>query len=97
VSLPDSEIERLIHETIDEINQQTPPNRRIAKSAESVIVGAGSPLDSLGIINFLVSLEARISASTGRSVALLNDEVLNDPDGPLRTIESIQRFIVGRI
>ena len=92
-----SEIEKLIHETIDEINEQTPPERRIAKSPSAIIVGKGSTLDSLGIINFLVSLEARVAASTGHSVSLLNDDALNAPDGPMHTVESIQRFISERI
>jgi hypothetical protein len=91
------EIEKLIHETIDEINGQTPPDRRIDKSSQAVIVGTGSTLDSLGIINFLVSLEAKVAASTGHTVSLLNDDTLNDPDGPLRTVESIERFISERI
>ena len=92
-----SDIEKMIHDTIDEINEQTPPDRRIEKSSHAVIVGPGSTLDSLGIINFLVSLEARVAAATGHSVSLLNDDTLNDPSGPLRTVESIQRFIAQRI
>ena len=91
------EIEKLIHETIDEINEQTPAERRIDKSSQAVIVGAGSTLDSLGIINFLVSLEAKVAASMGHSVSLLNDDTLNDPNNPLRTLESIEKFISERI
>ncbi len=92
-----SEIERLIHETIDEINEQTPPDRRIAKSSQAVIVGMGSTLDSLGIINFLVSLEAKVATSMGRTVSLLSDDTLSDPNGPLHTVESIERFIAEQI
>jgi hypothetical protein len=92
-----SDIEKLIHETIDEINEQTPADRRIEKSSQAVIVGTGSTLDSLGIINFLISLEAKVAVLTGTSVSLLNDDTLNDPNGPLRTVESIEKFISERI
>lgn len=92
-----SEIKKLIHETIDEINEQIPPDRRIEKLPHAVIVGRGSALDSLGIINFLVSLEAKVAAATGHSVQLLNDDTLSDPSGPLHTVESIERFIAQRI
>jgi len=92
-----TEISRLIYETIDEINEQSPPDRKISKSEQTVIVGEGSALDSLGIINFLVSLEERVAAFTGRSVTLLNDEVLSDPARPLRTLALIEKFISEQI
>jgi len=92
-----SEVEQLIHETIDEINKQTPADRRIAKSPQAVIVGVGSTLDSLGIINFLVSLEAKVAVVTGCAVSLLNEEALTESMGPLHTVESIQRFILKQM
>jgi hypothetical protein len=90
-------IEKLIHETIDEINEQVPPDQKLAKRSDAIVVGAGSPWDSLGIINFLVSLEARVAASTGRSLILVDESLLGDPDGPLRTVASIERYIVERV
>jgi hypothetical protein len=92
-----SEIAKLIHQTIDEINEQTPPEGRVGKTPQTIIVGPGSTLDSLGIINFLVTLEAKVAESTGRTVNLLNDDTLSDPQGPLRTVELIERFISERI
>jgi hypothetical protein len=92
-----SEIELLIHETIDEINKQTPPDRRIDKSPQAVIVGIGSTLDSLGIINFLVSLEAKVAVATGCAVSLLSEEALTDSKGPLHTVESIRGFILRQM
>jgi len=86
-------IGKLIEETIDEINASTPADRRIAKLAQTVIVGQGSTLDSLGVINFLTALEEKVVASTGRSVSLLNEKTLTDGDGSLRTIAMIERFI----
>ena len=92
-----TEISRLIYETIDEINEQSPPDRKIGKSEQTVIVGEGSALDSLGIINFLVSLEERVAAFTGRSVNLLDDDVLSDPAHPLRTLALIEKFVSEQI
>ena len=90
-------IGKLIEETIDEINASTPPDRRIAKVAETVIVGQGSTLDSLGVINFLTSLEEKVALSTGRSVSLLNESTLSDGDNSLRTIAMIERFITEQL
>jgi hypothetical protein len=92
-----SVIAKLIDETIDEVNELTSPDRRIAKLSETVIVGQGSTLDSLGVVNFLTALEEKVAVSTGRSVSLLNEDTLTNPDGPLRTIAMIERYIADQI
>ena len=91
------EILLLIDAAIDEINAQTSSQRRVAKSEGTVIVGAGSSLDSLGIINLLVSLEAKVAGATGHTVNLLNDDALNDPTGSLHTVASIAEYILQQI
>ena len=92
-----SAIARLIEETIDEVNAAVPPDRRIENQPGTVIVGKGSSLDSLAIINFLTALEERVAVSTGHSVNLLNEDALTNPDGPLRTIALIERFISAQL
>ena len=49
----------LIYETIDIVNQQLPAARRLARSPETVIVGPGGSLDSLGIVTFVLALEEK--------------------------------------
>jgi len=90
-------IAKLIEDTIDEINAFTPLERRIEKLPGTVIVGKGSALDSLGVINFLTALEEKVAVSTGRSVSLLSEDALTNPDSPLHTIALIERFISAQL
>lgn len=92
-----NDIEKLIHETIDEVNEFLPSEGRMEKSPQTVIVGAGSNLDSLSIVNFLTTLEEKVAASTGRAISLLTEDALTNPDGPLRTIGRIEKFLSGQI
>ena len=72
---------RILYETIDVVNQQLPPARRLRKAPETVIVGASGSLDSLGIVNFIVTLEEKAGEVLGAPVQLLDEAMLVD-DGP---------------
>ncbi len=71
---------RVVYEAIDVVNHQLPRERRLAKSPDTVIVGAGGPLDSLGIVTFVVALEEKASDALGRPVTLLDDALTLDAD-----------------
>mgnify|MGYP001549966675 CR=1 FL=1 len=88
-----TDIEALIFSTIDEVNGQLPPEGKLAKSADTVIVGEEGVLDSLGVINFLVSLEEKVAAATGQPVALLRDDIMEEGNTVLHTVASINRYI----
>lgn len=87
----------LIFEVIDEVNGQLPPDCRLEKSPETVIVGKGGALDSLGVTNFLITLEEKVSAASGRSVALLRDDFLDGEDSTLNTVATISEYISNSI
>lgn len=87
---------QLINETIDGVNQQLAPSLRLAKSEGTVLMGDQGVLDSLGLINFLVTLEETCAERLGRSVKLLDEKLLADPSGPLHTVGSLAEYIAGQ-
>lgn len=87
----------LIFEVIDEVNGQLPPDSRLEKTPETVVVGEGGVLDSLGVTNFLITLEEKVSAASGQSVALLRDDFLSGEDDTLRTVATINEYILNSI
>ena len=84
---------RLVFETIDAVNPQLAPARRLAKAADTVIVGPGGSLDSLGIVTFVVALEERVGDELSRSVQLLDETALSDPGGPFHTVGSLADYV----
>ena len=91
----DDQALRIVYDAIDIVNQQLPAARRLAKSPDTVIVGAGGPLDSLGIINFVVTLEEKVGDATGTSIQLLEEELLAE-GSPFRTVGALTRYIATR-
>jgi acyl carrier protein len=85
----------IVYDAIDVVNRQLPAARRLRKAPETVIVGVGGTLDSLGLVNFVLALEDKVAA-TGTHVALLNDDMLIE-DSPLRTVQTVSRYIAERL
>jgi hypothetical protein len=87
----------LIFEVIDEVNGQLPPDSRLEKAPETVVVGEGGVLDSLGVTNFLITLEEKVSTASGQSISLLRDDFLSGEDDTLRTVATINEYILNSI
>ena len=60
-----------------------------------MIVGAGGLLDSLGIVNFVVTLEEKVGDAIGTSIQLLEQEMLTE-GSPFRTVGALTHYIVTR-
>ena len=85
----------IVYETIDLVNRQLPAARRLRKAPDTVLVGIGGTLDSLGVVNFVLALEDKIAAM-GKNLPLLNDDMMIE-DSPLHTVETVSRYIAERL
>ena len=86
---------RILYETIDVVNQQLSPARRLRKAPDTVIVGASGSLDSLGIVNFIVTLEEKAGEWLGGHVQLLDEAMIADEDGPLHTVAALTSHLAA--
>jgi hypothetical protein len=84
---------QLVCEAIDVVNRQLPPSRRLHKDPQTVIVGGGGSLDSLGLINFVITLEEKASDAIGSPIQLLDESAIIDEQGPFRTVASLASFL----
>lgn len=91
-----NEILAAIYDVIREFNGQLPPDRRLVCAPETVLVGDGGVLDSLGLINLLVLLEDVLSAHVGVRVVLLDELHMSAVDGPFRTVGSLANHVAAQ-
>ena len=85
-----------VFDCVDQLNQQLPPEQRLAKSSETAFTGAGSTLDSLSIITLLVAVEQSVG-ELGITIALLDHPELANEAGPFRTLGSLAALIGSRL
>ena len=86
---------RIVYDTIDVMNRQLPAARRLLKSPDTVIVGADGLLDSLGIVNFVITLEEKVGEAVGATVQLLDDDMLVE-GSPFQTVGRLTAYIATR-
>jgi len=78
--------------TIDDVNEFLPSERRLERSATTQLFGERGALDSLGLVNFLVSLEGRLADEFGQPVSLVDDRALSQRASPFRTVHSLAEY-----
>ncbi len=82
-----------MYEAIDVVNRQLPAARRLSKSPETIIVGPSGSLDSLGIVNFVITLEDRAHEVLGTPIKLFDGASLGEENGPFQTVDTLARFL----
>lgn len=86
-------VTKIIYETIDEINLLLSDEMKLDKSLNTVIFGENGKLDSLGMVNFIVSLEDKIKENLGFEISLSDGKVISEKNSPLSTIKALSDYI----
>tara|TARA_B100000963_G_C22136594_1_gene455675 strand:+ start:213 stop:503 length:291 start_codon:yes stop_codon:yes gene_type:complete len=81
-----------VYKTIDNMNDQL--DLKIEKSYETVIIGQGSKLDSLGVFTFVTDLEDQIENDFNQSISLINDDFLNGNTEHLENVNQLQKYLL---
>ena len=64
----------ILYPAIEEINETLDEGEQLVKSPETVLFGDGSLLDSIGLVNFIVTTERIVEEVTGKSVTLASEK-----------------------
>lgn len=91
-----AELLDLVYAAASQVNEVLPASQRLALVPETVLMGKGSKLDSLHLINLLVSLSSLVEDRTGLRLSLLEDERLFDEHGPLSSIQAMAEYLAGK-
>jgi len=88
------EITDIIYKCAEELNRQLPEEGKIILEESAAIVGENSPLDSLGLVMLLISIEEHI-ASLGISINILDIFTKSD-EPPFVTIGDMSLWLVDQ-
>jgi len=64
----------------ESIDEQTP------------LLGRGSPLDSLGLVGVIVSVEQKMQEQTGQPMTLADEKAMSQRNSPFRTIGTLADY-----
>ena len=91
----DEKVIGLIFNVVDEINQQLSKNNQLKKSTETILFGKSGILDSLGLVNFIVSTEQKIEEEFGTTISLTDEKAMSQKNSPFKSIGTLADYIIS--
>ena len=87
------DIAKIVFDCIDDLNKQLPVGGRLTKVADSILIGDGGVLDSLGLITLCVNIEQALSDQLGMECAVLDELMTERAEHPMRTVGTMMQWI----
>jgi hypothetical protein len=80
----------IVEKAVDEVNQGLGEGHPlIKKDPDTILMGAGSDVDSLMLVNILVTSERLVSEILGKEVSVIDETSLDSSDMPFATLASL--------
>lgn len=86
-------VRKCIYDAIDEYNSNKKNNIKLEKNENTVLMGSGSKLDSLGIVNFIVSVEEKIEDEFETSILLADEKAMSGEESPFSNVSVLTNYI----
>lgn len=81
-------IEEIIYPVLDEFKEEE--ELEFTNSPELVLYGEGDTvLDSLSLVDFLVSIQDKVSEITDKDIVLATPKALSNANSPFRTVSTL--------
>lgn len=80
---------------VDDVNLSRPPESQIGKSADAVLFGGSGILDSLGLVQLIITTEQEIQEEFGAGFALADEKAMSQRNSPFQSISSLSDYITG--
>ena len=90
--MSDNKILTAIYVAVDQINDMS-EEYHLDKSPETILFGKNGSLDSIGLVNLIVSIEQNIEDTFNTSIVLANEEAMSKKDSPFRRIGTLADYI----
>ena len=82
-----------IYRAVDWINGELPLDRKLIKVPETRLLGSESALDSMHLVNLIITVEQEVENRFGVTVTLADERALSMKASPFRSIQSLADYI----
>lgn len=90
---PKKPLELVKESVIDVIEEGSVPLNRDEVDAETRLLGSGSGIDSLDIVNIVVVLEDKVEEEYGESITIANEDAMSRSKSPFVNVESLAKYV----
>jgi acyl carrier protein len=87
-----SHLQQVIFEAIEQFNEESPDNPDLELELSTPLFGPESELDSLGLVNLLLTVEQRLHDEFVVNVSIADEKALSLENSPFRTVETLRDY-----
>lgn len=88
-----SAVQEVVFKAIDVFNAQMGDEQTLPKEMDAFIFGKRGHLSSLGLVNFVMETEEKISDEFRVEISLADEKAMSRSRSPFRTVESLVDYI----
>jgi len=66
-------VQRIVDQAVDRLNELLDPENALVKSSDTILLGPGGKLDSMGFVNLVVALEEGLKSVLGLDLSLMDE------------------------
>ena len=82
-----------VEAAIDQVNLGRRQDKRVGKTPATPLLGPGSALDSLGLVNLVVAVEEQMAERFGVEINLAGHAASSQEQHPLTSVDTLVRYI----
>jgi len=86
-------LETILYPAVDAVRDTVERGDELKKSATAPLYGDGAPLNSLGLVSFVIEVEERVATATGKTVRLVTPAAMSRKHSPFRTLGSLAEYV----
>jgi acyl carrier protein len=83
----------LVYQAVDQVNAQSVDGPKIVKDPNTPLLDSQGGIDSLGLVNLVVTLEQIVYDQTEKSITIADENVYSSPETPFRTLGSLAAYL----
>jgi len=85
----------VIYRAVDEVNEGLAEDEQMEKSPSTALYGKASKLDSLGLVNLIVSAEQELADEFDVTITLADEKAMSQKNSPFLSIESLANYVAS--
>ena len=88
-------ISKLINESLSSLQRTGLIKQEVTIDKDTVLLGTGSPLDSIAFVTLVTDLEDRLNRETGQELSLVLNEIHEfNVNAPYLTAETLSKYMI---
>lgn len=88
------QLDSILHEALLEFNATRPHLPPVVADFNQPLFGSGGQVDSLGLVNLIVTVEQQLESKLGAAVTLASERAMSQRNSPFQTLATLRDYVV---